>query len=94
MAETHNGSGEPMPQIQFEAALINVGLVLSTLEGEDIARGLAEIAGGGDTYNALIAGSESFLSRFPRVYEGRGPAPEVTALWVGLIAGVRAAKNR
>jgi hypothetical protein len=97
--ELNPDTREPLTQTGVELALDEAGRVLTTgdaLQDGGMAqlRAFAELAGGPESYEALIAGSERFLQQYPDIFKGRAPAPEVMGLWIGLVAGVRAAETR
>ena len=88
--------GESVGQISeaiAKGAFYDTSLVLTEAEGMDINAGLAELAGGADSYNALVVASEDFIRRHPRIYEGRAPSPFVMGLWIGMVAGARASQQ-
>lgn len=93
-AENLTGEINPITQEGAEASLGQVARVLTSLGGLEQLHALTEIAGGTESYAALIASSETFIKQNPGICEGRIPAPYVMGLWIGLLAGAHAAETR
>jgi hypothetical protein len=66
-----------------------VGILEAHHKGLGVNDAMAEMVGDSPSYNALMAGADHFLTRYPDFLRGsdRGPAPEVMGLWMGLIIG-------
>ena len=84
------GSGEPIREEQVRAGFDElVGILEGEHEDLGVNDAMAGMVGDPASYNALMAGADHLLARYPGFLRGetRGPAPEVMGLWMGLIVG-------
>ncbi|MGB4759060.1 MAG: hypothetical protein WBP26_03300 [Candidatus Saccharimonadales bacterium] len=93
MTQGFEGSPRPIDVATVNETFAAVTGVLRDVRGMEQLDALAAIAGGADSYNALIEGSETFLRNDSDVLSGRAPSPAVMGLWIGLVVGAASANK-